>query len=311
MPTYIGNKKINRTFIGNQAINNVKNMPQQLVFEYVVAAGGGVGGAGGAGGGAGGILTGSASVFSHYNPQSLTVTVGEGGTGLGNGENSFLGGANGVSITAIGGGAGGEYPAAGVNGGSGGGSTQQSVDSIGLGTAGQGNNGGRNSVTGSMIPVQMTYQWGGGGGAATTGSNGYNFFDGLVWRGQGGNGGQGIVISWNPINSGRLGDGGGAGESYLDSGFNARATPGVAGGFTGGNGGTYPANGADAIANGAGGGGGGAIGGSTPQKSLPGKGGSGLVLVRYLGSQRATGGQVSSSGGYTIHAFTSSGEFTF
>jgi hypothetical protein len=39
-------------------------------------------------------------------------------------------------------------------------------------------------------------------------------------------------------------------------------------------------------------------------------GGSGIVIVRYLGSQRATGGTVTSSGGYTIHTFTSSGTFT-
>jgi hypothetical protein len=36
-------------------------------------------------------------------------------------------------------------------------------------------------------------------------------------------------------------------------------------------------------------------------------GGSGIVIVRYLGAQRATGGTVTSSGGYTIHTFTTSG----
>jgi hypothetical protein len=33
------------------------------------------------------------------------------------------------------------------------------------------------------------------------------------------------------------------------------------------------------------------------------------VTVRYLGSQRATGGTVSSAGGYTYHTFTADGTF--
>jgi hypothetical protein len=41
-----------------------------------------------------------------------------------------------------------------------------------------------------------------------------------------------------------------------------------------------------------------------------GNGGSGIVIIRYLGAQRGTGGTVTSSGGYTIHTFTSSGTFT-
>jgi hypothetical protein len=41
-----------------------------------------------------------------------------------------------------------------------------------------------------------------------------------------------------------------------------------------------------------------------------GSGGSGVVIIRYLGSQRGTGGTVTSSGGYTIHTFTSSGTYT-
>jgi hypothetical protein len=38
-----------------------------------------------------------------------------------------------------------------------------------------------------------------------------------------------------------------------------------------------------------------------------GAGGSGVVIVSYAGSQKFTGGSVSSSGGNTIHTFTSSG----
>jgi hypothetical protein len=40
-------------------------------------------------------------------------------------------------------------------------------------------------------------------------------------------------------------------------------------------------------------------------------GGSGIVIVRYSGAQQATGGTITSSGGFTIHTFTSSGTFTF
>jgi hypothetical protein len=39
-------------------------------------------------------------------------------------------------------------------------------------------------------------------------------------------------------------------------------------------------------------------------------GGSGIVIVRYLGAQRGSGGTVTSSGGYTIHTFTTSGTYT-
>jgi hypothetical protein len=35
-----------------------------------------------------------------------------------------------------------------------------------------------------------------------------------------------------------------------------------------------------------------------------------VVIVRYVGPQRGTGGTITSSGGYTIHRFTSSGTFT-
>jgi hypothetical protein len=42
-----------------------------------------------------------------------------------------------------------------------------------------------------------------------------------------------------------------------------------------------------------------------------GAGASGIVIIRYLGAQRGTGGTVTSLGGYTYHSFTSTGSFTF
>ena len=51
-------------------------------------------------------------------------------------------------------------------------------------------------------------------------------------------------------------------------------------------------------------------GGMGISMTTAGTGGSGIVIIRYLGAQRGTGGTVTSAGGYTIHTFTSSGTFT-
>jgi hypothetical protein len=52
-------------------------------------------------------------------------------------------------------------------------------------------------------------------------------------------------------------------------------------------------------------------GGAWPGTGVAGAGGSGIVSARYLGAQRATGGTVTTSGGYTIHTFTASGSLVF
>ena len=39
-------------------------------------------------------------------------------------------------------------------------------------------------------------------------------------------------------------------------------------------------------------------------------GGTGVVIIRYAGSQKGSGGTVTSSGGYTYHQFNSSGTYT-
>jgi hypothetical protein len=54
---------------------------------------------------------------------------------------------------------------------------------------------------------------------------------------------------------------------------------------------------------------GGGAGGNPPSGFPDRNGGSGIVIVRYLGAQRGTGGTVTSAGGYTYHTFTSSGTF--
>jgi hypothetical protein len=39
-------------------------------------------------------------------------------------------------------------------------------------------------------------------------------------------------------------------------------------------------------------------------------GGSGIVIVRYVGAARATGGTITTVGNYTVHTFTTSGTLT-
>jgi hypothetical protein len=42
---------------------------------------------------------------------------------------------------------------------------------------------------------------------------------------------------------------------------------------------------------------------------VSGNGTQGILIIRYLGSQVGTGGTITSSGGYTVHTFTSAGTF--
>ena len=70
-------------------------------------------------------------------------------------------------------------------------------------------------------------------------------------------------------------------------------------GSSGGGAGNGASTGGAGTANTGGGGGGGGTRG--------GNGGSGIVIISYAGSQKYTGGTVTSSGGNTIHSFTSSG----
>jgi hypothetical protein len=260
-------------------------------INYLVVAGGGGGGCGtggyqegAGGGGAGGLLTGS-SVLTKGTTFSVTVGAGGAGqTGLGAGAN----GANSVfsSITAIGGGGGGTNGsgAPGSSGGSGGGAGPQSTN-FGSGTAGQGNNGGQGFVGGNA-------QGGGGGGAGAAGGNGSSSATPST-----GVGGVGIASSISGSSVFYAGGGGGGGHQS-----------GGVGGNGGGGNGAYNnpgVNGTAGTANRGGGGGGGSTDSHDGQS-----GGSGVVILSYPGSQRGSGGTVTSSGGNTIHTFTSSGTFT-
>jgi hypothetical protein len=283
----------------------------QYFIEFLIIAGGGSGGSAGGGGG-GGVITNTSSV----SPGSVyPIVIGAGGASVtgsvfgNNGSNT-----TGFSSTALGGGGGGSWSStadnqAGRNGGSGGGGGLNIIGSTnpgGSGTSGQGFAGG------SANQAYTTgYAAGGGGGAGAVGANKSNQVSGaggigvlnaingtsLYWAGGGGAGAQQAAATAG--NGGTGGGGGGAGASS--------ATAGTGGGSalnSGGNGNTSGVGGTGGTNTG---GGGGAMGINIGTGA---SGGSGIVVLRYAGTQRGTGGTVTSSGGYTIHTFTTSGNFT-
>jgi hypothetical protein len=109
----------------------------------------------------------------------------------------------------------------------------------------------------------------------------------LTYYGGGGGGGAASEIPTQPFgfSSGGLG-GGGQGGRATGSAPAYASTPGNVN---------------------TGGGGGGVLGGAP---NAAGTGGPGIFIVSYVGSQKATGGTVSTVGGNTVHTFTSSGIFT-
>jgi hypothetical protein len=259
----------------------------------VVAGGGGSGGITGGqisgGGGAGGLLTGTASL----NPtQSYTITVGAGGTGTAasadtNGNQGGSSSLGSLVSTTGGGGGGGTNPTSGVggSGGSGGGNAYTNQGTGGLGTVGQGNNGGA-GAGGAASPA---YGAGGGGGASAVGAAGTTS--------AGGNGGNGTASSIS--GSSVTYAGGGGGGAYVG---NTVGTGGTGGGGNGSTNSNVPTNGTANL-----GGGGGGVGGDGSTARAGANGGSGIVIISYVGAQQFGGGVVTSSGGNTIHTFTTSG----
>ena len=283
--------------------SNKKSYPSQgLEVEYLIVAGGGAGGRHhGGGGGAGGLLNGFATVTIDTGTYAIVVGAGGAidsgtnsspGTPGGNGQNSTA-----FGLTAIGGGGGGQYNGNGSSGGSGGGPSNWSTSrSGGAGTSGQG----FPALNGSSS--YNTRGGGGGAGGSPPSSNNYN--DGGVGK---------FFGSTFGINLGEDGwfAGGGAAGTYggTCSGY-ARYTGRNTGGRGGGADGGYGCHGNAyaAYAGQANTGGGG--GGEPAYNSLGGNGGSGIVIVRYKGAQKATGGDsIFTHNGHTVHVFNGSGNF--
>ena len=270
-----------------------------LDVEYlIVAGGGGGGGVIGGGGGAGGLLYGSTKATIATGTYAVVVGAGgSGGTGWNtSGQDGKVGGDSSVfSVTSSGGGGGRHYggstSSTTVNGGSGGGGANGGSGG-GTGINGQGNNGGGSGSNNVGA---------GGGGAGTSGGNANHSLN---------LGGHGGLDKYFGDRFGSVGydgwfaDGGGGG-------VRADRTRGL-GSNGAGDGGNY--NGdtpslTNAVIN-TGSGGGGAGYSAVSNSIVGGNGGSGVVLIRYKGSQKASGGDsIIKHRGYTVHVFTSSGSF--
>ena len=266
--------------------NDRRNYILSEVEVLVVAGGGGGGNYNSAGGGgAGGVIYRS---FYPVTPGSaISVTVGTGGGG-GSGNNTTppTNGGNSVfgNLTAIGGGFGSPNVANSVGDGGSGGGGGYTRQLGGTGTSGQGFAGGHGGGPSSGAP---NYPGGGGGGAGGPGGNSQH-------TSRAGNGGPGLPFSI----SGTLRYYGGGGGGSTQSG-GAGGSGGIGGGGRGGS----SVGGENAVANTGGGGGAGGYDGTTYSG---GSGGSGVVIVRYPGPQKATGGNtILFANGYTVHTFTS------
>jgi hypothetical protein len=271
------------------AISGKGYNPEGLRVEYLIVGGGGGGGgwSTAGGGGAGGLL----QSVTKFSAGTYTVTVGAGGTrgdtgssrkGSNGGNSQF-----GASLVVYGGGGGGANTGDlnGLNGGSGGGGFQgNGATGIGgSGVADQGNNGGNGGGG------WRSGSGGGAGAAGTPGVGGYGSARGGIGK-----------ISRIDFNREYYAGGGASGGCA-----NGDNSGGLGGG---GNGGRTNADGTNGASNLGGGGGGGGC--YNTRATFGGNGGSGIVIIRYRGKQKATGGDtIVYKNGYTIHTFTSSGSF--
>lgn len=260
-----------------------------VTFDYLVVSGGG--GAGLSGGGAGGLRTsyGSTSGGGASAETSLplitatnyNITVGAGGAGAASYGGTAVNGNNSVfsTITSVGGGYGiFPFDSTAITGGSGGGGAAFANNGdAGLGTSGQGYNGG----TGEYGGTGGMYACGGGGGAGAAGVNG----DYSTLRA--GNGGNGLALGITGTSA--FYAGGGGGGSHGDS---ATYTNGNGGAGGGGNAANQPSSqggvAGSSGTNNTGGGGGGGSSYLTTGGFSGGNGGSGVVILRYPNTHTIT-----------------------
>lgn len=260
------------------------NLTLELGFfaEYLAVGGGGGGGGGsnaglgggGGGGGAAAVVTNIAEV----NPTSYPVAVGAGGSGGNGGDTSFWNGGIGAN-----GGASSVFGATAAGGFAGWGAAVNTYSpnlTWSDGTGGIGGQSGSAQAGGGKSTNASGGAGGGGGGSAGAGSGAG------TGTGAGAAGGAGTISAITGVSrTYGVGGTGGAGSAS-----NVAGSPGGSNTGTGGNGGG---------------------GASFGQAAVGGNGGSGLVVVRYQGSQAATGGTISSgtgtATGYTLHQFTTTG----
>ncbi len=239
-------------------------------IEYLVVAGGGGGGIGNS---------------------KLSAGAGGGAGGWQSGSATLSSAFQSLPVIVGTGGQGASYNGAGRDSANGTNSSFNSLESIG---------GGRGGCLGT--PVQETGGTGGSGGGSITGRSG-----GLGTAGQGFDGAAGYYLN-DSTNGWWGGAGGGAASAPTNSPFR-----------TGGDGkiwlngnyyaaGAGGANGYGGIGDGTPGSGGAGVYVTSTEEGLTGY--NGTVIIRYSGTQRAIGGTITQSGGYTYHTFTSSGNFT-
>jgi len=266
----------------NYTASSTFNAPSGGVLDgtaqvLAVAGGGGGGVQGGGGGGGGGVVY--HATYPITASQAYTVTIGSFGTGHdadhspygSNGEDTKFG-----TITATGGGRGGDGTANPVgDGGSGGapgydsnpsvvGVGTQSADTAGsaAGGVGYGNNGGQ----GINVPASSYHMGGGGGGGSAVGGDAV----GAVGGGAGGNGYDATAVFGTVGGASGIFGGGGGGGCHQSFGGS-----GGAGGTGGGTAGTKTGSGPSAATANTGGGGGGCGAGDG------GDGGSGFAAIKY------------------------------
>jgi hypothetical protein len=279
------------------AANNKSYASQNLEVDVLVVGGGGGGSSesldnGGAG--AGGLIF-KENLF--ITTQPYTVSVGSGGN-IGqpgqNGQNSVF-----DNLVALGGAGGPNINNPGRDGGSGSGASEDGPNNTGGSglqpdsvSGGFGNDGGKQNTDSN------NNHGAGGGGAGAPGQD--------ATSSRVGNGGDGLYygdyFGNNFGENGFFAGGGGGGGQDNSRGFGGKGG--------GGNGVTGIGGSRNGQQNTGGGGGGGANNPDSGGKAPGGSGGSGIVLIRYKGPQKATGGTITHFNGYTIHAFTSSGIFS-
>ena len=250
--------------------------PAQALNARLLLIGGGGGGGNKSnkpgGGGAGGMVEVAREALSADTAYAVAVGAGSVGTsqnrGTTAGDSSFVGGS--VSYVAVGGGRGSDYATAGfMSGGSGGGAgSNNNAASGGAGTPGQGNDGG-------SVEKRATNNGGGsgGGGAGAPGGALCTYVGESPFGLHAGIGGDGLPSDILGFRQHFAGGGGGYSNMTADNGY-VRAPGGLGGGGSGGIGGDPVGEDGE---DGLGGGGGGGLG------DYPtGRGGSGIVAVRYV-----------------------------